>query len=346
LAAIDASKIPGTETVNIPRTALTGLAGDGIGLEVKLPQGSLTLDAGALAAVVEKSGGGNISFVVNDAKTSLNARQQAAVGDRPVYDVSIKSGGGYITDFGGGVATISLPYTLKPGESPGGVVVYYLKDDGNIEKISCMYDVKTKCVIFSTTHLSKYYVGYEEWINVYGDVRDTDWFFDAVKYVSENGLFAGTGRGFEPDIPMTRAMMATVLYNYAKPDQGADTTGFSDVKPGVWYSAPVAWAASAGIVKGSGGEFRPDDIITRQETAVILLRFAVLTGKAPSGNDVAGLTYGDSDQISDWAYEAVAWLTVNGVVSGRPGNTFDPQGGATRAEAAAMLSGFIQTIEK
>ncbi|MDR2770459.1 MAG: S-layer homology domain-containing protein, partial [Clostridiales Family XIII bacterium] len=331
--------------ISIPSDAIKKLADSDLSVEVKLPQGSVTFDKAALAAVGASAANSPVSVRIEDAKAQLNAPQQSTVGSRPVYDISVKSGNAYVTDFGGGAVTVSIPYTLKSAEKASNLVIYYLKDDGSVEKIACTYNAETRCVVFRTAHLSKYYIGYEEWINLYGDVRETDWFYDAVRYVSEKELFGGTDVGFEPAVPMTRAMLVTVLYRYAMPARGANTTDFTDVPLDLWYSDPIAWAASSGIVTGSDGKFRPDAPITRQEVAAILFRFTQQFGEGPSGDWAIRLPYADVAEIASWANEPAMWVTMKGIITGRPGDLFAPAGTATRAEVATMLMRYIEAAK-
>ena len=342
LVTLDASDVDDATELVIPAEAAEKLADAEKSLEVILPEGSVTLDETALAAAVRENE--PLHIIVEDASDDLNERQKAVVGDRPVVDIRIVSGGEELSSFNGGVLTIRLPYTLKPGENPNNIKVYYLDDRGNIEEMRAIYDAKSKCVIFSTTHLSLYYVAYEEWVNVFSDVKESDWFYDAVEFVSQKGLFHGTDRGFEPSLSMTRAMMVTVLYNYVQPAAGTYKASFTDVPEGMWYSDPIAWASSVGIVKGDGdGTFRPNDAITRQEAMVMLLRFARYQNKAPAVIRETALDFADAGSVADWASEAVAWATSEGIIHGKGNNILDPKGTATRAEFAQMIKNYLET---
>lgn len=179
------------------------------------------------------------------------------------------------------------------------------------------------------------------WQNPFIDVKEDDWFYGDVVYAQRNGLFAGTGANtFSPNASMTRAMMATVLWRMAG-CPSADGTSFTDVAGGLWYSEAVAWAKANNIVSGiGGGLFDPDAAITREQLAAILYRYEQFTGKIPA-NLVADREMADADTISDYAKNAVQVLVAQGIIGGKPGNIFDPQGTATRAEVAAMLHRFI-----
>lgn len=191
-----------------------------------------------------------------------------------------------------------------------------------------------------------------EFDNPFGDVRPGDWFFDDVGFVYTSGLMSGTGtepRLFSPDMPMSRAMLVTVLYRLAgSPDTSGLPNAFTDVAKGSWYSSAVAWAAANGITGGVGdSRFAPDDNVTREQAAAILLRYARLIGKGPGGEATGGCDFADRDKISDWALEGTVWCSMMGVITGKPGDNgmlFDPQQNATRAQLAAMLHRFSDNV--
>ena len=87
----------------------------------------------------------------------------------------------------------------------------------------------------------------------YTDVKRTDWFYNDVYWATITGTMRGTGAAFEPNAPMTRAMLVTTLYNRASPTElDFKSSRFQDVEADVWYTAPIEWAASRGIVSGTG----------------------------------------------------------------------------------------------
>jgi len=189
-----------------------------------------------------------------------------------------------------------------------------------------------------------------EWENIFRDVRDSDWFYDAVRFVSANGLMTGTSDYvFSPNANLSRAMIVTMLWRLAgEPEMnlesGTQGLEFTDVARGRWYSTAIAWAAENGIVNGFGdGRFAPGDDITREQLAAILMRYAdwknldiVVTA------DLSVFT--DAGQISGWARDAMSWANASGLVTGRTPTALAPQGTATRAEAAAMLMRFVENV--
>ena len=195
-----------------------------------------------------------------------------------------------------------------------------------------------------------------DYINPYDDISSTEWFYGAVKYVTESEIMNGTGNGrFSPNTPLTRAMFATILHrlegkpeiNGQLPDSNAQETGdmnvtFSDVPEGQWYSDAVLWASENGLIKGYGSNlFGPNDTITREQVVTILYRYSEFCGFDISGR--ADLSdYTDAAQISDWAQDAMEWAVSAEVISGRSPTTLVPQGQMTRAEVAQVLKNFAQ----
>jgi hypothetical protein len=181
-----------------------------------------------------------------------------------------------------------------------------------------------------------------EFHNPYSDVAASGWFYGDAAFVSAHGLMTGTAADmFSPNASTTRAMLVTILFRLADPAKGANTTGFTDVPLGKYYSDAVAWAAENEIVSGvGGGRFAPDGNITRQDLAVILTRYAEYKGfTLAAAREYAA--FGDDNAVSDYARAAVEICYRAGVISGKPDNLFDPKGEATRAEVAAMLHRFV-----
>ena len=187
------------------------------------------------------------------------------------------------------------------------------------------------------------------------DVKEPDWFYDDVMFVYTHDLMVGTSmvpRLFSPNAPITRAMVVTVLYRMTgSPDvselkaDDADVA-FTDIVEGSWYYDAVIWAAANKIVVGHGnGKFGPNDVITRQDLAMIFLNYENFSGKVPP-DVVADREFADWDTITDYAKNAVNVLTTQDIIRGKPGGIFDPKGRATRAEFATMLARFIYALEK
>ena len=172
------------------------------------------------------------------------------------------------------------------------------------------------------------------------------WAEEAIQFVTEKGIFSGTDKGFEPELIMTRAMLVTTVYRL-EGSPAAGTHNFTDVSESAWYNNAVAWASQNGIVAGYGnGEFGVNDPVTREQFATILWRYAKYKGMDVSvGENTNILSYEDAFDISEYAFAPLQWACGEGIIGGKPGGFLDPQGGATRAQAATIFERFMKISE-
>ncbi len=173
------------------------------------------------------------------------------------------------------------------------------------------------------------------------DVATVHWFYDEVRYVWDSGLMQGTGADtFGPDVTTTRAQLVTTLYRLAGQPAVAGANPFADATA-AWYADAVAWASQNGIVEGySATQFGPEDVVTREQLAAILYRYAGCAGYDQTGlGSLAG--FADGGAVSGWARQAMTWAVGRGLIHG-VGSLADPQGSATRAQLAAVITRFCQ----
>lgn len=179
----------------------------------------------------------------------------------------------------------------------------------------------------------------------FSDVSESDWFYKGVSYVVENGMMNGVGENqFAPNAPLTREMLAVVLYNMEKQPESTGVNPFADVKADMWYTDAIVWTNANGIVAGyDDSTFGLGDSITREQLASILYRYAQMKGyDVTEKADLTG--YADSAAISGYAVEAMQWANANGIVNGMTATTLAPQGTATRAQVATMLMNFCENV--
>jgi len=170
------------------------------------------------------------------------------------------------------------------------------------------------------------------------DVKTSDWFYEAVKYVVDNKIFNGMSLAeYGPNISMTRGMLVTVLYRMNGITESEEST-FNDVASGIYYSAPIAWTAKNGIVNGVGNNsFAPDRAITREELATIMARYLTNFKIEIAEENVTSQEFVDEKEIANYAKDNVKLLQERGLMTGKNGNVFDPKGYTTRAEVATLL---------
>ena len=202
------------------------------------------------------------------------------------------------------------------------------------------------------THASQYVIVIDDRDHTpkdfpFADVTTGDWFYEAVDYVFQRDLMNGTGGArFTPNGTASRAMVATILWRMAGEPQVNYAMSFADVPAGTWYTEAVRWAASEGIVTGySDTKFGPDDPVTREQFAAMLYRYAQTLGEGFTGSWSFPLDFPDAAEVSDYAYEALCWMTKEKVLEGMEDGNLHPQSTATRAQLATMLMRFCQAID-
>lgn len=300
-------------------------AADGAALEIALPTGTITLDKDALAAV---DGKGDVKLSVETVDNSkLTDTQRTTLGAQAetafVVDVNVYTGGNRTSTFGDGKITVSVPYTLKPGENPDGITVWFINDDGTIEPKTASY--ANGKVTFTTEHLSQYLIVDFPFV----DVAESAWCYGSVAYAYNNGLFSGTSaKAFSPNETTNRQMIWMVL---ARMD-GKTPANMAEAK---------VWAVENGISDGSN----PSGTVTRQQMAAILYRYAQLKGYDTTQGGMAIREFADYDSISTYAQSALAWAVNAGLIQGKK-NQVMPFGNATRAQVATILQRFSQNVAK
>jgi hypothetical protein len=156
------------------------------------------------------------------------------------------------------------------------------------------------------------------------DVPASQWYAEAVDFVTKNNIMNGTGNGkFSPNANLTRAMLMTMLARY----DGTSTDGGS-----TWYEKGMQWAVSKGVSDGT----KPEANITREQLVTMLYRYA----GAPEVSSDSLSKFNDASGISSYARSAVAWAASNGIIDGMTDGSFAPQNSATRAQVAKIFMSY------
>ena len=185
----------------------------------------------------------------------------------------------------------------------------------------------------------------DDWNNPFVDINESDWYFESVKFVVEQGLFKGISENqFGPDMHVTRGMLVTVMYRAEGEPEVEMNNGFIDVEDNAYYAKAISWAKSNNIVNGYDSEtFGPNDSVTREQIATIIARYSKLQGLSSEAQ--IDTTFADSNAISDWAVDSVRYCKQIGLILGDDNNQFNPQNSTTRAETATILYRYVQMIK-
>ncbi|TWH59426.1 putative glycosyl hydrolase [Desulfitobacterium sp. LBE] len=280
-----------------------------------------------LATVKEINRQANADVNITAARTDssrLTGGARKAIGSRPVFDLKVNYGSGQaVSSFGSGSISLTIPYTLGTNEKAGNVQAVYVDSEGEIHwRLNSVYDSVEKVLRFSTDHFSTYGIGYQQVNTAFRDIAG-HWAKEDIEFAVSRGLLSGTSATkFRPNTAMTRGMFATALGRLAHVD--------------------VSGSTQSSIVNGLGkGMFAPDQPITREQMAVMMSDYAQTIGYTLPKVHVEN-TFADQSQISTNAKEVVKQLQMAGIISGKSGNRFAPQGKATRAEVSAVLRRFVE----
>ena len=199
--------------------------------------------------------------------------------------------------------------------------------------------------------LYSWYGGYTR----FSDVSVSSWYAEYVVEAVDQELVEGysdesgeaTGE-YGPNDKVTRAQVATILYRASdagsmrSEDFGYETdTVFSDEASGVWYTAAINWCSRNGVLYGDGdGKVRPNDTVTREELACMLMRYADRMGYDVDEDALPQIEGVDGvDEVSSWADVAMRWVFCEDILEGEAtssGAYLDAQGVATRAQIAKL----------
>ncbi|QHW33615.1 hypothetical protein GZH47_24330 [Paenibacillus rhizovicinus] len=328
--------------VNLPTDQVIALSNQLQSIAIDTGLATVTIDPNLLKHS-DANGTGNVQLsvaVVDPASLSDAARSQ--VGGNTVYDFNLSVNGSKITNFTGNDVKVSMDYTLKPGENPNNVVVYYIADNGKLEIVkNGKYDAATGKIEFSPKHFSKYVAKFNA--SAFQDVNNVPWAAESIQALEARGIVAGVAAGtFAPNHPVTRAEFIQMLMNALDLNSDTATSTFTDAKEGAWYYRAIASAQQLGIVSGKAdGSYGINDAISRQEMAAMLYR-AAAKANIKLQNTVDEIKFADDASIKDYAAPAIKALQQAGIVSGMGNGTFAPAGNATRAQAAVIIYGLYK----
>jgi len=306
----------------------------------------VTLDTGAIAEI-DKQSSGTVT-VSAKAQAKLSDAAKKLIGKRPAFDITVsyqKNGKTeYVTSFGKGTVTLGIGYKAAANEKTGGLYGVSVDKNGKPQLLSNSSYADGK-VIFGRNSLSTYGVGYKAPAPAFTDTVK-HWAKDNIDFVAGRDLISGTSTTtFAPDTAITRATFLMALGKLSGEDvSGYKTSGFTDVKNTDPTMPYIEWAVKNKIVQGIGSsKFGPDQQISRQDMAVMMVNYANATGcKLPVSRQA--IAFADDAKISVYARDAVKAIQQAVVAGGKDNNRFDPQGNATRGEASTILRHFVELV--
>ena len=304
----------------------------------------LTLDAGAVKAAAEAEADLHIETEQGTVKLVSDAMSELAeAGGEVAVSVTANEDGSVTLDVtvDGESADVTMKVELPAADE--GQVLVIVNEDGTEEIIK-------KSVVEGDTVYAEIPAGATvkviENSKEFNDVADNAWYAGAVDFASSHDLFRGVSEDeFAPQSPMTRAMLATVLFRLEDEPEGAVGVNFGDVKDDTWYADAVAWASDNGIVNGTGNGFEPNANISREQIATMLYRYVNYLGiDTGARGDVS--KFKDGKEVSSWASDAMAWAVEVGLFKGDETGSLNPKADATRAEVATLMERLIGLLVK
>ncbi|MBE6997660.1 MAG: DUF4430 domain-containing protein, partial [Ruminococcaceae bacterium] len=300
----------------------------------------VTLPTEAVKTVADADKALNVETENGAVKLDADTLKSAADKDLAVV-VKANADGSTTFDMTAGGETVDAEFKVElPAED--GQVLVIVHEDGTEElvKKSVVEDGKAYAEIPAGATV-KVIDNDKEFV----DVADNAWYAEAVEFASSHDLFKGVGDDkFAPAAPMTRAMLATVLYRL-EDAVATGTNPFDDVADGTWYTDAVTWANEEGIVMGTGKGFEPNANITREQIATMLYRYAKYLGLDVSGSAALD-QFSDGGETASWAQDAMQWAVSAGLFRGDDNGELNPKGDATRAEVATLLMRMVELIVK
>lgn len=342
---IEISEVKGAQKyeLEIPSDALRDSESN-IVYEITTSVGKITIPSGMLSNTNVNTNQVSVSIGRADV-SALNAKMQEKIGDRPVLELHVQSGGEIIAwNNPKAPVTITTAYTPSANElkHPEKIVVWYIDAQGEAQVIkNGKYDPATGQVTFSTTHFSVFAFAY---INkTFADIKGLDWAQSGIEAMAAREIILGMDEEhFEPGLEIKRSDYLLMLMRALELDSAAadeeTAAAFEDTDTKAYYSKALAQAKNLRIVEGDlDNRFRPGDSITRQDAIVLAQRAMAAADKDLPPSDAALLQFHDNDDISSYAADSVAALSTSGIIQGYDGY-LHPKELLTRAQAAVMIS--------
>jgi len=324
-----------TLSVQVPKQLAEALSASGKSMSIQMNGATMTLSKEVLKQLAKADV--KLSVAIKEAKQEVGGNIIA-----PVYELSAKTSDGQLS-FKDAV-TVALDVTSAPVDVRKAAV--YRFNGQSYEYVGGMYDQSKKQFVVSLHSFGTFIV--VEQNKTFNDVTSRlAWAKEEIEVLASRTIIQGmTKDRFEPNAPITRAQFAALLARALQLPTVSYEGVFADVPAQLTWAAPYIEAAyRAGIVQGSGGLFKPDDAITREQMAAMLVRALAYKNQNVQGNE--SISFADELAIAPYAREHVRLAASLQLIRGTVVNgklVFKPKANATRAESAVMLYRLLQQL--
>ena len=340
-AVISVPKIPDINayTLEIPASSLSAVRETG-NLIFDTGIGSIVIANNMLTGIADADGKTAGITVALGNKANLPDDVKAAIGDRPLIELSLALDGVKIPwNNPASPVTVSIPYSPTSAElsNPEHIVIWFIDSLGNAVAVpDGRYDQSTGLVTFATTHMSLFAVSYVQ--KTFDDLEDAAWAKNQIEVMASKGIITGTSESsYSPAANIKRADYLMLLVKTLGLTADFDEN-FDDVQPGDYYYDAAGIAKALGIAVGSGNnEFKPEETITRQDMMTLTARALMQYKDLAAAEDLTALNpFTDKDHIADYAALEIATLVDENIITGS-GDRLNPLANTTRAEAAVIM---------
>lgn len=302
-----------------------------------------TFDAGSLNGNVKLEVSQLTIDSVPDALKKMNPSSDEV---SLVFDFGLSIGGNKITDFNQPV-TITIKFDPSKVTDLSKVGVYYYNEkNGTWEYVGGKAN-PDGTITFTVDHFSKYMA--MEYKKTFADISKHWAKADIELLMAKHVARSQSETSFAPDSNITRAAFASMIVRALDIRDNSSAKNFKDIASGAWYAEDVYKAYTAGIIEGvSSTEFAPDQMITREQMATMLMKaYERATGKKLDGmTEAAKVNFSDESSISGWAKRNVVLANTVGLVAGNPDGSYNPKGNMTKAQAVVVIKRLMEKLNR
>ncbi len=310
-------------------------------LNLVLPEGRLEIDFKQLKQLSTKD---DVKVEIHRTNNNLlNKLQRKSLGknlSNKIVELVVYDGNKKLKSLGFTKAKLTIDYKLGKDEKKENIVIWSLKEDGTLQQEKFTYNEKLQKIEFSPNKLSKFVVASFP----FDDVMSDYWAYSniATSY-NQNILIGISETKFAPKMPVSRAMLAAIMYRIAKGEEADAYSQFKDVNSSSWYAKYVVWARKNNIIKGYDGVyFGPDDNITREQMVTVIYRYLK---KSTNLSDTKLSKYADAKDVSGYAIEPMKWALEQGIIKGVSEKRLSPKTNVTRAQMATFIKRLLYLVD-